>query len=1475
MTVSKQFYTFVDTLDGAVYHRFFDEDGVDKMEKIEEYDYTLYVEHPSDFSGQLSLTGKRLKEIRFKTVQEMGKFYFENKDRMEIHGNNSAAIQFIAKEYKYDVKQTCPINILNFDLEMEHGAGLIVYPDDYQVKCQDTNGNIFYTPKGEIKNRNLIVFDDRYKRWEEFKDSCFYPIGFPKPEQARGEIISASLKKFGDNEVMYSLGTKPLTEYDNPKGKYIQCKDEKELLVQFLKLWREINPHIVTGWNCIPLTNSVWQKDRIVQLKDVKYKDNLYDSSVTDLFPITKKSVNVMTLSNYQKIRSSEDHIFPIHWLPKGKYIADVKSLISEDATVKQIGAMLDDRNVYARVELNQNKNADLTYRTLIMNNYDLLKEKGVLFKVKDNELVKKVSAMTGDTLRWKDRSIEVWNDELIINSLTKKEFFEYVNRVTEIGVCPVDNLNRRWFMTLDLDEVISEDLMWWLGMWYTDGTSSYKNEVTLCNKNMDVSNRVKSVHNTEFDHDSTIVINKRDGCGYTRLSLLKCWLHKLFIYDGYQTASKKKINVQLMSQLSNKQFMAFYAGCIDGDGFVDEENGSILLSNYNDDIESFVELLQWNGIFSTCGSNYVRSYIPNEYFNSNLVSHHKIVDRLMDTQERFTKSKNRRWIFGDDCVYVRIESVEDTKQIVEMRDITTTTHYFVSGGVKTHNCKGFDVPYLINRLKKVLGEKALAYLSPFKDKVKNNKKLIITKNNALMTTYEIFGITIYDYLEVYQKYNLTKQESYKLDHIGQVEIGQNKVRFDEYNKSLMNLYEGVINTDLTTPFKELDTIMKYARIREVTRRTLKKVGYESDRHLGDELFKFDAETFDFTVIKDADNDTLKGMYNYADERVKTLSYKKFISYNEQDANIVEEIDKKRRYIQMALRIAHMTKSKPKEIFGTVAPWDNMLYARLLERNVQIPPRQENSKKEKYPGAYVKKPVLGPHKWVTTVDAGSLYPNTIIACNMSPEMMVKTQDINYFETLEKLFNRELDTSDIVKRGHVIAANGAVFKQEQVGVIPDAMEYLITERKVVKNRMKDQNRLLQKELSILEDLKQGKEVEGRTYEEVFKLCLELEDEVSTLHATEQALKILANSGYGALGEASFRYFRVDIATAITLTGRLFVISHVSKVVNDHLNKVCGTTDVEYCIYGDTDSVFIKLDAWVKMHKFDETNIDFVVTQIDEYMQNVIEPLIEESYIDLMAYIGAKRNDRMVMKREVISDSCIFRGKKNYMMQVWDNEGVRYSAAYYKRMGIETAKTSTAQIIRDKLEECLNIVINFEHQEPSQLKSIVDDFREEFNKVDILSIAKPSGVNDIEKWLDDKGNIISGCPIHIRGAIVYNQFINSTPELKNAYEEIKDGDKIKFVNLKLPNILHSHVVAFIDDIPPEMEILESIDRKTQFEKTFMKPLESFTELINWDVRREFNITSLFDDGDWDSTVVEEKEKVKKREVIVTSTIDDLFG
>lgn len=334
--MSNKFYTFVGEMDNAIYQRYYDENKNEVFEKVEKYNYTLYAEHPSGDSGFKSLDDKPLKEISFQTPKDLKKFYRENKDLIQLHGNDSPVHQFIAKEYAYDVKQTCPVKILNFDLEVEHSQG------------------------------------------------------FPDPQEANQEIITISVKEFGDDKKFYSFGTKPLEEYDNPNGEYIQCKNEQELIAKFMRLWRDINPQIITGWN-------------------------------------------------------------------------------------------------------------------------------------------------------------------------------------------------------------------------------------------------------------------------------------------------------------------------IDG----------------------------------------------------------------------------------------------------------------------------FDIPYLINRIKKVLGSKFAPYLSPFYDKVRSNDKLITEKVNSQdQINYEIFGITSFDYIELYKKYNYAKQESYKLDYIGEVEIGQKKVNFDEYGKSLMRLYDGDIIVDMKTPFKELDKIMKYARVREVFKRRLAEVGY-------------------------------------------------------------------------------------------------------------------------------------------------------------------------------------------------------------------------------------------------------------------------------------------------------------------------------------------------------------------------------------------------------------------------------------------------------------------------------------------------------------------------------------------------------------------------------------------------------------------------------------------------------------------------
>ena len=355
------------------------------------------------------------------------------------------------------------------------------------------------------------------------------------------------------------------------------------------------------------------------------------------------------------------------------------------------------------------------------------------------------------------------------------------------------------------------------------------------------------------------------------------------------------------------------------------------------------------------------------------------------------------------------------------------------------------------------------------------------------------------------------------------------------------------------------------------------------------------------------------------------------------------------------------------------------------------------------------------------------------------------------------------------------------------------------------------------------------------------------------------------GYGAIGNASFRYYRDDIAEGITLTGQL-ALRYMSRVIDNFLNEVCGTKNVSYAIYGDTDSIFIKLDNWVKKMGFDENDIDGVITQLDNYMADVIEPLIAENYDKLGEYIGAPQN-LLIMKREAISDATIFRGKKNYIMQVYDMEHVRYTEPYLKMMGVETAKSSTPMIIRNKLKECFKLVINKDKHKPTELKAIVDKFREEFYNTDVLTIASPRGINDIDKWVSDNGKPKKGCPIHVRAAINYNNFINADPDTKRKYEPIKNGMKIKFIKLKEPNLIKSHVVAFIEDLPEEMELEKYFDVKTQFEDAFMGPLESFTRLVHWDVRREVSLMSLFSEEREEKEIIAVEKKKKKKDVDTT--------
>ena len=186
-------------------------------------------------------------------------------------------------------------------------------------------------------------------------------------------------------------------------------------------------------------------------------------------------------------------------------------------------------------------------------------------------------------------------------------------------------------------------------------------------------------------------------------------------------------------------------------------------------------------------------------------------------------------------------------------------------------------------------------------------------------------------------------------------------------------------------------------------------------------------------------------------------------------------------------------------------------------------------------------------------------------------------------------------------------------------------------------------------------------------------------------------------------------------------------------------------------------------------------------MDTVAREKIEPFINKSYEDLHQYVKSYEQ-KMEMSREVIADKGIWTAKKRYILNVHDNEGVKYKEPQLKIMGIEAVKSSTPEPCREKIKEGLKIIMNGTEKE---LNTFIQDFREEFMTLPPEDIAYPRSVNGLSKFSDSNQLFAKGAPIHCKGAILYNHLIRKN-KLSNKYPYILEGDKIKFINLKQPNI-----------------------------------------------------------------------------------------
>lgn len=551
-------------------------------------------------------------------------------------------------------------------------------------------------------------------------------------------------------------------------------------------------------------------------------------------------------------------------------------------------------------------------------------------------------------------------------------------------------------------------------------------------------------------------------------------------------------------------------------------------------------------------------------------------------------------------------------------------------------------------------------------------------------------------------------------------------------------------------------------------------------------------------------------------------NYQKFIDYNIKDVSIIHRLDNKLRLFELVLSLAYKAGINYTDVLSPVTTWDILIYNVLMDENIVPPINVSENNSGSYIGAYVKEPKPGLYKWVVSCDLNSLYPHLQMGINISPEKRLTDNElhpdlINIRKQLsddtsigiQKLLNCDIDTQLLKHHNVTIAPNGEFYRRDSDGFIPVILEKLYTERKRVKKSMLEDKQLMENDP-----------------------LLDLTDQIASKDTLQMALKILMNSEYGALANKYFRYFNLKNAEAVTSSGQLAIL-WVANRLNIYLNRILKSNDVDYIIAIDTDSVYLNLESLVdKFIKTDDT--DTIVEIISGWATKILEPEINKIYDDLADYINAHKQ-KMVMAREVIANVGFWTGKKRYALNVYDNEGVRYSKPKCKIMGLECVRSSTPEYIREKIKEGIKNILT---KDENYFQLYMQKTEEDFFDRPYDDIAFPRGVNDIEKW-NDNGIPKKSCPIAVRGAIVYNNFLSDNNLIDS--ERIQSGDKIKFVYLKTPNIFKSHVISY----PPGLSkvvhhnIKLCVDYDKQWEGTFKKPIDMYCSCIGWNSNKKFSV------------------------------------
>jgi DNA polymerase elongation subunit (family B) len=376
-------------------------------------------------------------------------------------------------------------------------------------------------------------------------------------------------------------------------------------------------------------------------------------------------------------------------------------------------------------------------------------------------------------------------------------------------------------------------------------------------------------------------------------------------------------------------------------------------------------------------------------------------------------------------------------------------------------NSTGFDVPYIINRLKKVLGEDATNTLSPIN---RLRTREFTGKFGKPQIQWYIEGISCIDYLDIYRRFCPVLRESYKLGNIGELELGESKVDFGD--------------TDLAT--------------------------------------------------------------------LATENWNIFVDYNIQDVRLLIKLEEKLQYIALLRMIAYFGLTTFEGALGSVGVFIGLCACEARKRKQCIPTFARTIEDDTQNiGAYVAEPKRGFQECIVTYDANSLYPNTMISLNLSPETKIgriientdKEVVVQHVNGQEFRLSPESFLEFIKKENIAVSKARILFSQNEKGIIPAFLDRIYQQRLDIKEKLKK----LKKQLSrIKKDLNNEK-------------LKKVENEIDRLDILQYTIKIVLNFVYGCTGNRYNPMGDDELAESVTLTGQAVIKE--SNIVPAIRNKAC--------------------------------------------------------------------------------------------------------------------------------------------------------------------------------------------------------------------------------------------------------------------------------------------------------------------------------